>query len=99
VSHFVITLQRALSSSLSIDWTLDDGVSNLPIQFFLVDYSPPIGHPPPNSKLPPSIAHALINQTLPAREYTVAINAILLDGSIRVLAEKTVYSSKQQQFS
>ncbi|VDM48507.1 unnamed protein product [Toxocara canis] len=87
-------LQRTFGSSLLLEWPCDTGSQDEHYESYVINYDPPVGYPPNNSKLPSTRCTALISGTISATVYKVSVNAIRKDGSMVLVSKTNVTSSK-----
>ncbi|KHN75802.1 hypothetical protein Tcan_12676, partial [Toxocara canis] len=86
-------LQRTFGSSLLLEWPCDTGSQDEHYESYVINYDPPVGYPPNNSKLPSTRCTALISGTISATVYKVSVNAIRKDGSMVLVSKTNVTSS------
>ncbi|CAJ0963665.1 unnamed protein product, partial [Mesorhabditis belari] len=83
--------QVTSGSSIFLDWSSE--VPNGGVRAYVLDYSPPVGIPPAGTHLSRTTQQLLLNQTIPAADYSVYLTALMIDGTRRNVSEKHLPSS------
>uniref|UniRef100_A0A914CMQ2 Fibronectin type-III domain-containing protein n=1 Tax=Acrobeloides nanus TaxID=290746 RepID=A0A914CMQ2_9BILA len=92
IIHLISIAELAYGSSVYVDWSAEVP-QNLNVIHFTIDYTPPIGEPPPHSVLIASVRSTVVNHTIPATDYTFRVMAGLVDGTSIRIYEKVLPSS------